>query len=188
MTRADGRTRPVSVQRRDAQTVGVALEDHSDQPSALDNNRTMESGSAEHAEDRGESLQGEQTDMSRNSIDPTFLEALPEDLRAEVLASQQTQPTRTEEHQPSSVQDIDPEFLAALPPEIQAEVLAQQRAQRLVQSQQVEGQPVDMDSASIIATFPAELREEVSFCFDFFMDCDLRNNRLTFDICVSRFF
>ncbi|KAM3302623.1 E3 ubiquitin-protein ligase UPL1 [Capsicum chacoense] len=93
-----------------------------------------------------------------NAIDPTFLEALPEDLRAEVLASQQAQaqpPTYTA----PTAEDIDPEFLAALPPDIQAEVLAQQRAQRVVQ--QAEGQPVEMDNASIIATFPADLREEV---------------------------
>ncbi|KAK4254640.1 hypothetical protein QN277_009993 [Acacia crassicarpa] len=94
-----------------------------------------------------------------NTIDPTFLEALPEELRAEVLASQQAQPVQPPAYAPSSVEDIDPEFLAALPPDIQAEVLAQQRAQRA--AQQAEGQPVDMDNASIIATFPADLREEV---------------------------
>ncbi|XXG72650.1 hypothetical protein AAC387_Pa07g1701 [Persea americana] len=96
-----------------------------------------------------------------NTIDPTFLEALPEDLRAEVLASQQAQSVPAATYAPPSADDIDPEFLAALPPDIQAEVLAQQRAQRIVQSQQAEGQPVDMDNASIIATFPADLREEV---------------------------
>ncbi|KAL2630710.1 hypothetical protein R1flu_015396 [Riccia fluitans] len=96
-----------------------------------------------------------------SAIDPTFLEALPEDLRAEVLASQQTQSIRATSHPPPPAEDIDPEFLAALPPDIQAEVLAQQRAQRVVLAHQIEGQPVDMDSASIIATFPAELREEV---------------------------
>ncbi|CAA2959517.1 E3 ubiquitin- ligase UPL1 isoform X1 [Olea europaea subsp. europaea] len=94
-----------------------------------------------------------------NGIDPTFLEALPEDLRAEVLASQQAQSAPAHTYTPPAVEDIDPEFLAALPPDIQAEVLAQQRAQRIVH--QSEGQPVDMDNASIIATFPADLREEV---------------------------
>ncbi|GLT57481.1 hypothetical protein SLA2020_304490 [Shorea laevis] len=94
-----------------------------------------------------------------NFIDPTFLEALPEDLRDEVLASQQAQSVQPPTHMPPSVDDIDPEFLAALPPDIQAEVLAQQRAQRV--AQQAEGQPVDVDNASIIATFPADLREEV---------------------------
>lgn len=96
---------------------------------------------------------------SANAIDPTFLEALPEDLRAEVLASQQAQSIQPPFYAPPSAEDIDPEFLAALPPDIQAEVLAQQRAQRV--AQQAEGQPVDMDNASIIATFPADLREEV---------------------------
>ncbi|KAK6160910.1 hypothetical protein DH2020_004291 [Rehmannia glutinosa] len=57
--------------------------------------------------------------------------------------------------------DIDPEFLAALPPDIREEVLAQQRAQRLHQSQELEGQPVEMDTVSIIATFPSDIREEV---------------------------
>ncbi|XP_031286240.1 E3 ubiquitin-protein ligase UPL1 isoform X2 [Pistacia vera] len=94
-----------------------------------------------------------------SAIDPTFLEALPEDLRAEVLASQQAQSVQPPTYTPPSADDIDPEFLAALPPDIQAEVLAQQRAQRF--AQQGEGQPVDMDNASIIATFPADLREEV---------------------------
>ena len=97
-----------------------------------------------------------------NAIDPTFLEALPEDLRAEVLASQQAQSVQPPSYAPPSADDIDPEFLAALPPDIQAEVLAQQRAQRI--AQQAEGQPVDMDNASIIATFPADLREEVGIC------------------------
>lgn len=92
-----------------------------------------------------------------NVIDPTFLEALPEELRAEVLASQQAQSVEPPTYVPPSADEIDPEFLAALPPDIQAEVLAQQRAQRSAQL----AQPVDMDNASIIATFPADLREEV---------------------------
>lgn len=101
-----------------------------------------------------------------NGIDPTFLEALPEDLRAEVLASQQAQPAQLPTYTPPTAEDIDPEFLAALPPDIQAEVLAQQRAQRVAQ------QPVEMDNASIIATFPADLREEV---------CIVNCLRLSFD-------
>lgn len=111
-----------------------------------------------------DAVQNDQTSLNNdspnaNGIDPTFLEALPEDLRAEVLASQQAQSAPTPTYAPPSAEDIDPEFLAALPPEIQAEVLAQQRAQRVAQL--AEGQPVDMDNASIIATLPADLREEV---------------------------
>ncbi|KAA8527075.1 hypothetical protein F0562_008696 [Nyssa sinensis] len=90
---------------------------------------------------------------------PSSERHFPEDLRAEVLASQHAQSVQAPTYAPPSAEDIDPEFLAALPPDIQAEVLAQQRAQRV--AQQAEGQPVDMDNTSIIATFPADLREEV---------------------------
>ena len=64
--------------------------------------------------------------VGSNSIDPTFLEALPEELRIEVLASQQNQPAQPTNNQPVATEEIDPEFLAALPPDIQVEVLAQQ--------------------------------------------------------------
>ena len=96
-----------------------------------------------------------------NSIDPTFLEALPEELIIEVLASQWNQAAQPTNNQPPATEEIDPEFLAALPPDIQAEVLAQQRALRLLQDHLFDGQPVDMDSASILAMFPPELRTEV---------------------------
>ncbi|KAK8527091.1 hypothetical protein V6N13_084961 [Hibiscus sabdariffa] len=117
---------------------------------------TLEPQDANQADQASVNIEG----PGSNAIDPTFLEALPEDLRAEVLASQQAQSVQPSTYVPPSAADnIDPEFLAALPPDIQAEVLAQQRAQRV--AQQTEGQPVDMDNASIIATFPADLREEV---------------------------
>ncbi|ERN14346.1 E3 ubiquitin-protein ligase UPL2 isoform X1 [Amborella trichopoda] len=99
--------------------------------------------------------------MESASIDPAFLDALPEELRAEVLSAQQNQVAQPPAEQPQTNGDIDPEFLAALPPDIRAEVLAQQQAQRLHQSQELEGQPVEMDTVSIIATFPSDLREEV---------------------------
>lgn len=103
-------------------------------------------------------------DADSRSIDPAFLDALPEELRAEVLSAQQgqvAQPPNTEP-EPQN-EEIDPEFLAALPPDIREEVLAQQQAQRLHQSHELEGQPVEMDTVSIIATFPSELREEVKY-------------------------
>ncbi|KAA8538199.1 hypothetical protein F0562_027807 [Nyssa sinensis] len=100
-------------------------------------------------------------DVDSGSIDPAFLDALPVELRAEVLSAQQGQVAQPSNAEPQNTGDIDPEFLAALPPDIREEVLAQQRAQRLHQSQELEGQPVEMDTVSIIATFPSDLREEV---------------------------
>ncbi|KAI4366524.1 hypothetical protein MLD38_022393 [Melastoma candidum] len=101
------------------------------------------------------------SDAAAGAIDPAFLDALPEELRAEVLSAQQGQVAQPATADLQTTGDIDPEFLAALPPDIRAEVLAQQQAQRLHQSQELEGQPVEMDTVSIIATFPADLREEV---------------------------
>ncbi|XP_058080803.1 E3 ubiquitin-protein ligase UPL2-like isoform X2 [Magnolia sinica] len=112
-----------------------------------------QSGPAEEQQINGATASG--------SIDPAFLDALPEELRAEVLNAQQSQVAQPSSEPPQSAGDIDPEFLAALPPDIRAEVLAQQQAQRLHQSHELEGQPVEMDTVSIIATFPADLREEV---------------------------
>ncbi|CAL5383970.1 unnamed protein product [Camellia sinensis] len=113
--------------------------------------------------DQGGQLEEQQVngDADSASIDPTFLDALPEELRAEVLSAQQGQVAQPSNAEPQNSGEIDPEFLAALPPDIREEVLAQQEAQRLHQSQELEGQPVEMDTVSIIATFPSELREEV---------------------------
>ncbi|XVE50857.1 hypothetical protein DITRI_Ditri01bG0197700 [Diplodiscus trichospermus] len=128
------------------------------------NEAAEQPASRQNTLDAQDAYQADQTSVNNeasgaNSIDPTFLEALPEDLRAEVLASQQAQSVQPPTYVPPSADYIDPEFLAALPPDIQAEVLVQQRAQRA--ALQAEGQPVNMDNASIIATFPADLREEV---------------------------
>ncbi|KAL2584822.1 hypothetical protein GLYMA_14G183000v4 [Glycine max] len=101
------------------------------------------------------------SDAGSGAIDPAFLDALPEELRAEVLSAQQGQVAQPSNVESQNTGDIDPEFLAALPADIRAEVLAQQQAQRLHQSQELEGQPVEMDTVSIIATFPSDLREEV---------------------------
>nr|XP_010929754.2 LOW QUALITY PROTEIN: E3 ubiquitin-protein ligase UPL2-like [Elaeis guineensis] len=117
------------------------------------------------SQEAGQSVPQEEQQPNRNvdtdAIDPTFLEALPEDLRAEVLSSRQNQVAQPSSERSQTDGEIDPEFLAALPPDIREEVLAQQRAQRLQQSQELEGQPVEMDAVSIIATFPSEIREEV---------------------------
>merc|ERR1719182_1167908 len=66
-------------------------------------------------------------------VDPSFLAALPEDMRAEVI-EEQRRLTRARQQPPAqpaaaagtssgAVQEVNPEFLAALPPNIQEEVL-----------------------------------------------------------------
>ncbi|KAL9444703.1 hypothetical protein AB3S75_017817 [Citrus x aurantiifolia] len=53
--------------------------------------------------------------------------------------------------------------MEAIPEDLLAEVLASQQASSIAQglAHHGEGQPVDMDNASVIATFPADLCEEV---------------------------
>lgn len=122
-----------------------------------------ENSSREADQDGPAAEQQLSSDAGSGAIDPAFLDALPEELRAEVLSAQQGQVAPQSASGPQNAGDIDPEFLAALPPDIRAEVLAQQQAQRVHQSQELEGQPVEMDTVSIIATFPSELREEVHY-------------------------
>ena len=66
-------------------------------------------------------------------VDPSFLAALPEDMRQEVIEEQrrlQNIRLRAAQHVEAGVQEVNPEFLAALPPNIQEEVLAQQRLEQ----------------------------------------------------------
>uniref|UniRef100_A0A8C7VL98 E3 ubiquitin-protein ligase HUWE1 n=1 Tax=Oncorhynchus mykiss TaxID=8022 RepID=A0A8C7VL98_ONCMY len=109
-------------------------------------------------------------------VDPSFLAALPEDIRREVLQNQlgirpparppasSTLPsTTTPVLGGPGVTEVSPEFLAALPPAIQEEVLAQQRAeqQRRELSQQPTQGDTPLDPVTFIQTLPSELRRSV---------------------------
>uniref|UniRef100_A0A8B9HQK7 E3 ubiquitin-protein ligase HUWE1 n=1 Tax=Astyanax mexicanus TaxID=7994 RepID=A0A8B9HQK7_ASTMX len=110
-------------------------------------------------------------------VDPSFLAALPEDIRREVLQNQlgirpPSRPTVSSTISSSAapvlsggpgVTEVSPEFLAALPPAIQEEVLAQQRAeqQRRELSQQPTHVDQSLDPVTFIQTLPSELRRSV---------------------------
>lgn len=110
-------------------------------------------------------------------VDPSFLAALPEDIRREVLQNQlgirpPSRPTVSSTISNSAapvlsggpgVTEVSPEFLAALPPAIQEEVLAQQRAeqQRRELSQQPTHVDQSLDPVTFIQTLPSELRRSV---------------------------
>ncbi|XP_077743845.1 E3 ubiquitin-protein ligase HUWE1 isoform X10 [Canis aureus] len=106
-------------------------------------------------------------------VDPSFLAALPDDIRREVLQNQLgiRPPTRTAPSANSSapavvgnpgVTEVSPEFLAALPPAIQEEVLAQQRAeQQRRELAQNASSDTPMDPVTFIQTLPSDLRRSV---------------------------
>jgi len=128
---------------------------------------------------------GEGAATSRDSeipdgVDPSFLAALPEDIRQEVLAEQwrlrrmeranssrpAANPTNQQAEQASTSSgttfpEVNPEFLAALPAEVQEEVLAQQRAEQQRQAAINSNPDQPVDPAIFIQTLAPNLRRQV---------------------------
>ncbi|KAI0429770.1 hypothetical protein F5Y09DRAFT_342318 [Xylaria sp. FL1042] len=120
-------------------------------------------------------IRGEQVDITELGIDPDYLEALPEEFREEVIA--QTVSSRRAEFRDGlggagvEQTEIFQEFLDALPEDIREEIVRQEGAERrrrdreetrrraTAAGQAPEAQ--DMDAASILMTFPPELRDQV---------------------------
>ncbi|KAH9407759.1 E3 ubiquitin-protein ligase huwe1 [Tyrophagus putrescentiae] len=118
-------------------------------------------------------------------IDPSYLAALPEDMRQEVISEQlriqrlarqqaaaaAASAAGSSSQQPSdafasaaataasssATNEISPEFLAALPPDIRQEVLAQQRAEQMG----VPNPHAPVDPNSFLQTLPPSLRRQV---------------------------
>ncbi|EPQ27339.1 uncharacterized protein PFL1_06891 [Pseudozyma flocculosa PF-1] len=129
-------------------------------------------------------INGEEIDITDTGIDPTFLEALPDDMREEVL-NQHFRERRAAEATSNLAQpsNIAPEFLDALPPEIRAEVIQQEALEssrrrmreRAEQEREREGDPgnrdqgavgqargpVDIDPADFLASLNPDLRNQV---------------------------
>lgn len=115
-----------------------------------------------------------------DGVDPSFLAALPEDIRQEVLAEQwrlrrmeraNSQAGNTSNQQQANEQastssgtafpEVNPEFLAALPAEVQEEVLAQQRAEQQRQAALNSNPDQPVDPAIFIQTLAPNLRRQV---------------------------
>ena len=114
-------------------------------------------------------LRGGRVEITGLGVDPEFLEALPEDMREEVLY--QHIRDRRAAAPPDQPSTLDRSFLEALPPDIRAELLEEEaaerrRQERAAQRQQVApnggpGGPADLDPASFIASLEGPLRQAV---------------------------
>ncbi|THY44751.1 hypothetical protein D6C99_06662 [Aureobasidium pullulans] len=124
-------------------------------------------------------IRGREMDITHLGIDLEYLDALPEDMREEVImqqfqehrAQERTQDTST--GQPSRSSEINREFLDALPPDIQQELLASEAADRRRRERDEQRRraaasgnaPVpqagDMDMADFFATLNPTLRQQV---------------------------
>ena len=109
-------------------------------------------------------IHGNPVDITNTGIDPTFLEALPDDMREEVLNQHFREQRSARVEQPAESQ-ISPEFLEALPPELRAEILQQERLERSRRERETtnvaSSGPVDMDAATFIASLDPNLRQVV---------------------------
>lgn len=110
-------------------------------------------------------IHGSPVDITDTGIDPTFLEALPDDMREEVL-NQHVRDQRAATIERPADSQISAEFLDALPPEIRAEIIQQEAMERARQraEENAAAQPtqaVDIDPASFIASLDPTLRQTV---------------------------
>lgn len=119
----------------------------------------VESSSAPAASERITVLiHGSSVDITDTGIDPTFLEALPDDMREEVL-NQHVRDQRAARVERPADSQISSEFLDALPPEIRAEIIQQEAAQRA--RAPAIGGPAEIDNATFFASLDPTLRQTV---------------------------
>ncbi|KAG1732222.1 uncharacterized protein EDB91DRAFT_677858 [Suillus paluster] len=111
-------------------------------------------------------IHGSAVDITDMGIDPTFLEALPDDIREEVI-NQHVRDQRAARVERPADSQISPEFLDALPPEIRAELIQQERMEQSrhapvpAPEQGPPGVAADIDPASFIASLDPQLRQVV---------------------------
>ncbi|KAH7927155.1 hypothetical protein BV22DRAFT_1193856 [Leucogyrophana mollusca] len=113
-------------------------------------------------------IHGSEVDITDMGIDPTFLEALPDDIREEVI-NQHVRDQRAARVERPPDSQISTEFLDALPPEIRAELIQQERLEQARQApptaptsgQGPPAAPADIDPASFIASLDPQLRQVV---------------------------
>ncbi|KAL7301215.1 hypothetical protein TKK_0006181 [Trichogramma kaykai] len=110
---------------------------------------------------------GQTQEQLLDGVDPSFLAALPEEMRDEVIAEhlrlqrirQRAQATVVEES--TGPVEVNPEFLAALPPSIQEEVLAQQRLEQQRHAAASANPEDPVDAAAFFQNLQPSLRQAI---------------------------
>lgn len=139
--------------------------------------QAVEGAAAEPAARVTTTIRGEEVDITELGIDPEYLAALPEEFREEVIAqtiSERRSQAREEAATGTGEQtEVFQEFLDALPEELRQEIADQERDERRRRNREenrrqappgpnpTTGISADMDTASILLTFPSELRQQV---------------------------
>ncbi|XP_043493606.1 E3 ubiquitin-protein ligase HUWE1 [Polistes fuscatus] len=148
-----------------------------DSPSAVERNAnivsqdptssTSESTHPETSSQQQQSQQPSQEQQLPDGVDPSFLAALPEDMRDEVIAEQLRLQRIRQRAQASAAEEltgpveVNPEFLAALPPAIQEEVLAQQRLEQQRHAAASANPEDPVDAAAFFQNLQPSLRQAI---------------------------
>ena len=113
-------------------------------------------------------IRGRELDITHMSIDAEYLEALPEELREEVIMQQYAAQRAQAQDQGTAAGEIDEEFLNALPEEIREELRQQEvndrrrrerdEARRRAAEQGGATQAEEMDNENFLATLDPSLR------------------------------
>ncbi|XP_036319887.1 E3 ubiquitin-protein ligase HUWE1 isoform X1 [Rhagoletis pomonella] len=101
-------------------------------------------------------------------VDPSFLAALPAEMREEVINEHLRMQRIRQRAQQNAIQvahdsliEVNPEFLAALPPNIQTEVLMQQRIEQQRQAASAANPDDPVDTAAFFQNLPESLRQAI---------------------------
>ncbi|WWC64740.1 uncharacterized protein I303_107351 [Kwoniella dejecticola CBS 10117] len=111
------------------------------------------------------SIHGQDVDITDTGIDLEFLQALPEDMRADVVEQHMREQNRHRRPAdstdiPETAHQLNAEFLEALPPEIRAEVIMQEAMETARRSQPQPPRPsTDRVAAGFLAGLTNELRD-----------------------------
>ena len=152
------------VEMADESTTDVAAPAPENGPDTAESSALQQEAAAPAQERVTVLIHGEPVDITDTGIDPTFLEALPDEMREEVL-NQHVRDQRAAQLERPADSQISAEFLDALPPDIRAEIIQQEaaeRAQRTRAEQAAQqGGPVEIDPADFIASLDPQLRQVV---------------------------
>ncbi|KAJ5815527.1 hypothetical protein N7474_007304 [Penicillium riverlandense] len=155
------------------QAVGVVepMDDVRSTESAAEPAGQPETGPSEPVPRVHTTIRGRQVDITELEIDPEYLEALPEELREEVIMQQLAEQRSQAAAAGEEPTEINQEFLEALPAEIREELLQQEAADRRRREREnarrqataggAAAPAEDMDAASFLATLDPSLRQAV---------------------------
>ncbi|KAH6900081.1 hypothetical protein B0T10DRAFT_14649 [Thelonectria olida] len=162
-----------SAQKQDDSTAMEGVES-TEQPPQEGGEAATETPAASNEPRVMTTIRGEEVDVTELGIDPEYLAALPEEFREEVIAQtvSERRSQAREEATTGESTEVFQEFLDALPEELRLEIAQQERQEqrrRAREDQSRQGAPAggqpggmpDMDTASILLTFPPALREQV---------------------------